>query len=202
LGCVGFGSFEIMRQAMTTPMAARCSEVLRGVAHPERDKILASSLYFVGVPIDPAASEEDRRRHERLAKKYGLTLAERPAEKKTHRQDTGPRYYVRPTPQIFGGMEDLELEKAESVVKPYWWPMQKEEWDVDYWTAQGFNIFVVVDDPQNWQSKVPAYRSFNDQLRARCEQVAVLPTRRRLFGEAELKIYRLPDRDTRKQPPG
>ena len=45
-----------------------------------------------------------------------------------------------------GGMEDLKAEVAEEAVKPYWWPIQPEEWKLDYWTKQGFNIFVVLKE--------------------------------------------------------
>ena len=133
----GLGSLEVVRQAMTTPMPARCSEVLKTIAQPDRDKILAADLYLVGVPINAAASDEAYRRQERLAKKYGVKLRERAEENKTHRQQTVRGYYVRGIPFAFGGMEDLEQEKAESAVKPYWWPIQEEEWDLDYWTVAG-----------------------------------------------------------------
>lgn len=194
LACEGLGSLEIVRQAMTTPMPARCSEVLRKIAQPDRDKILAADLSLLGVPTDQAASDEADRRQERLAKKYGVKLTERAPEQKTHRPQSVGGYYVRGIPFAMGGMEDLEQEKASSAVKPYWWPIQEEEWDLDYWTAQGFNIFVVVDEAAQVVSKIPAYRTLHQQIKGRCEQVAVLPSWRQLFGEGEITIYRLRDR--------
>ena len=66
LACAGGGSFEVVRQAMATPMVARCAGVIEAIAEPERDKILAADLYMLGVPVSEAAASEDRERHERL----------------------------------------------------------------------------------------------------------------------------------------
>jgi len=81
LACAGVGSFEVVRQAMATPVGARCSEVIEAIAEPERDKILAAAPYMLGVPISEAAASEDRERHERLGRKYGVTLPEKPPER-------------------------------------------------------------------------------------------------------------------------
>jgi hypothetical protein len=190
----GVGSVEVVRQAMAPSISARCAEVLQAIARPERDRILAANLSLVGVPIDMAASDEDYRRDERLAKKYGVKLGERAEEKKSHRDQAARGFYVRPLPFALGGMEDLDQKVAESAVKPYWWPIQEEEWDLDYRTAQGFNIFVVSDETGPGISGIPAYRTLYQQIKERCEQVAVLPCRRQLFSEQEVRIYRLRDR--------
>jgi hypothetical protein len=190
----GIGSFEVVKQAMTMPMAVRCSEIFKTIVEADRDKILAADPALLGVPIGPAASDEAYRRDERLARKYGVNLRERAEERKTRRQQTKGEYYVRGMPLVFGGMEDLENDKAKSAVKPYWWPLQEEEWNLDYWTAQGFDIFVIHDEVGLGFTTVPAYRSFYQQIKERCDQIAVLPTRRHLFGEGDMKIYRLRDR--------
>ena len=192
LVCEGLGSGEVVRQALTTPIRARCAEVLTAIADPKRDKILAANPYLTGLPIDTTASDEEFRRSERLAKKYGIKLAERAEENKSHKYQTARGYYVRLMGFGMGGTEDLEREKAETAVKPFWWPIQEEEWNLDYWTALGFNIFVVSDEAGPAITTVPAYRSMHQQIKERCEQIAVLVCRRNLFGEGEeVKIYRL-----------
>jgi hypothetical protein len=197
----GLGSLEVVRQAMAPSASARCSEVLKTIALPDRDKILTADLHLVGLPIVAAASDEERARHERLAKKYGVELEERAEESRTHRHQSAGGYYVRGIPWAPGGMEDLDQQKAQATVKPYWWPIQEEEWNLEYWTAQGFNIFVVIDEEKQVVSKIPAYRTLHQQIKERCDQVAVLPSLRRLFGEGEIKIYRLRERSDREQPP-
>jgi Dolichyl-phosphate-mannose-protein mannosyltransferase len=194
------GTAGVVKQATTAPMSLRCSEVLRSIAEPGRDKILTGSLYVVGLPIDGAALDDEHRRHERLAQKYGVKLPERAEERKTHRHHTADGYYVRLMPGAFGGMEDLTTEKAETAVKPFWWPIQEEEYKLDYWSAQGFNIFVVKDEAAMLVSTIPAFRSFHQQIKDGCEQVAVLPSKRELFDEAEIKVYRLRDHGGREAP--
>jgi hypothetical protein len=196
LVCEGLGSGEVIRQALAAPIPARCAKILTAIADPERDKILIANPYLAGVPIDAAASEDEYRHHERLAKKYGVKLPERAEEKKSHRYQTARGYYVRAMPFAMGGLEDLDREKAETAIKPFWWPIQEEEWNLDYWTALGFNIFVVQDEAGPGIAKVPAYLFMHRQIKERCEQVAELPSRRDLFGEGDVKIYRLrePDR--------
>jgi hypothetical protein len=152
------------------------------------------------LPIDQAAMDDEHRRHERLAQKYGVKLPERAEDRKTYRHHTADGYYVRLMPGAFGGMEDLTTEKAETAVKPFWWPIQEEEYKLDYWSAQGFNIFVVENEAAMLVSTIPAYRSFHEQIKDRCEQVTVLPGRRALFGEGDVTIYRLRDHGGREAP--
>ena len=197
LASEGIGTFEVVKQALTTPMSVRCSEVLRTIAQPGRDKILATDPFNVGLPIDVSATDDDHRRHERLARKYGVELRERPDEKTSHRYKAAGGYHVRTMPGIFGGMEDLEKEKVETIVKPFWWPIQEEEWTLDYWTAQGFNIFVIGNAAWMAASDIPTIRSFYRQITEQCEQVTVLPGRRDLFAQAEVIVYRLKNRASR-----
>jgi hypothetical protein len=193
LACSGAGSIEVVRQAMTTPMAARCSRVIEAIAHPERDKILAGRLYMLGVPVSAEAAHEDRERHQRLAKKYGVTLLETPKERIYQHDNRTGGYYVRAIPYGIGGDESVASSPVGrmKMVKPFWWPIQYEEWDLDYWTARGFDIFMVTGEGRGFITDQPYYRSFHEQIRERCELVAVLPTTRSLFGEMEVKIYRL-----------
>jgi hypothetical protein len=114
-------------------------------------------------------------------------------------------------------MHNLAPEVAAKVAVPYAWPIQEEEWDLDYWTTRGFDIFVPEADeialgksykfnmlvgqvagipPPRW------FVRFHQQIEERCELVAVLPPARDLFGEVGLKIYRLRDHRSRAQRPG
>ena len=191
LGYTAFGLSIVLKQAMTPPISVRCSAVLEAIAKPEQDKILAASLYVVGVPIDATAADDEFRRHERLAKKYGVELPERAAEKVTHEHQTARGSYVRKFPYAMGGMEDLTIEVAERAVKPFWWPIQPEEFKLAYWTDQGFNIFVVLGESQMENSGIPAYESMHREIKEQGELVAVLPSKRQLFKEKEVRIYRI-----------
>jgi hypothetical protein len=198
LACAGGGSFEVVRQAMATPMSARCAEVIEAIAEPERDKILAALPYMLGVPISEAAASEDRERHERLGRKYGVTVLETPLERMRSRDRVARGYHVRRIPYSMGGDPNREgsLASRTNVIMPYWWPIQEEEWDLDYWTTRGFNIFMLIEGGGFSSSGVvlydePVYRSFHEAIEKRCELVATLPTSRYLFEERTVWIYRL-----------
>jgi hypothetical protein len=187
--CLGF--IDVVGQALLTPMSVRCSELIKSIVDPDQDKIFAASAQQIKLPIDAAASDEERNRHERLARKYGVTLEERAEESKSHRYQAGRGYFLRIMPFAMGGMEDLEAGKAARAVKPYWWPIQPEEWKLDYWTRQGFDVFIVLDESAMLSCGIPEYESLHRQIKDACELVAVVTGRRYLFGEGEMKIYRL-----------
>jgi hypothetical protein len=191
---LGLGSVEVVRQALTLPMGARCSEVIRAIANPERDKILAGDLAQVGVPIIAAAANANYDREERLAKKYGVKLPERPEERSSRRKEVPYGYYVRAIPFSRASMQLLAPDVAVKMVRPYHWPIQDEEWNLDYWTTRGFNIFVLRDEGTGFITRIPSYQSLYQQIKENCELVKVLANQRDLFYESELRIYRLRDR--------
>ena len=198
LACSAVGSVEIVRQAMTIPMGVRCSEVIKAIANPEQDKILAAALYLLGLPINEAAVREERERQERLAKKYGVKIREKPKERMSSQDGTSRSYYARQIPYELGGERSRESSLSGRMKKilPYWWPIQCEEWDLDYWTTRGFDIFVLVQGAGftgagHHLFDEPLYRSFHEQIKERSDLVATLRTTRTLFGEQEVEIYRL-----------
>jgi hypothetical protein len=185
---------------MTPPIGVRCSKAIRSIADPDRDKILTADLYALGLPIDPAAANEDRRRHERLAKKYGMAMPENPRETLTGQDDRPCGYYAREIPYSLGGDPARESSLTARIgrITRFWWPVQYEEWDLAYWTSRGFTIFVLAEGAGFAGSGIrmydePLYRTFHEQLEERCELVATLPTTRTLFYERALSIYRLRD---------
>jgi hypothetical protein len=200
LVCAGAGSLEIIGQAMTPPIGVRCSKLIRAITHPDRDKILTADLYSLGVPIDPEAAQEDRRRDERLASKYGLSMPKNPRETLTGQDGHPCGYYARMIPYSLGGdpARKSSLTARTGKVTGFWWPIQHEEWDLEYWTTRGFTIFVLAEGAGFSGSGMPMYdeplyRTFHEQIKERCELVATLPTARTWFYERTLSIYRLRD---------
>jgi len=184
------GSFEVVRQAAAVPTPTRVANVIRAIGEPDRGKILATKLATVGLPVSAAAEDEEWQRHERLAKKFGVKLPDRAKEKRSRQGDTGGGYFIRTLPMVFWGMEDFDQEAMSKLVLPFSWPLQDEEWELDYWTARGFNIFVVQGEERFLNSSVRLYRNLHQQIKERCELVERLPTRRPLFFEHDVAIYR------------
>lgn len=198
LACECAGSVSVVGQAMATPMTARLPEVIKAIADPERDKILAAAASQLGIPISAAAANEESNRHERLAKKYGVVLPQKPEEKSRRDDRIAGGYYVRSIPYSLGGdmARESSLSSRLKKVMPYWWPVQREEWDLDYWTSRGFTIYVLIDNAGFAESgnvlyDDPLYRPFHEQIEKRCDLVATLPTRRSLYGERTVRVYRV-----------
>ena len=84
-------------------------------------------------------------------------------------------------PFAMGGLQDLDPKVAEKAVKPYVWPVQNEEWELDYWIAQGYTIFVVQDEELWLNSTVASYRKMHEQIKSRCELLATIPPNRPHF---------------------
>jgi hypothetical protein len=195
------GSWEVDRQALATPIHSRVAEALRKVDGIDRRRILASDVPLTGLPVAGNADRDVTERDERLAQKYGVTL---PPRYRPYPPEEG-RYYIRALPWAISGLERFD-EKDVKVVKPFAWPLQPEEWRLDYWLNKGFTVFVIRDE-EAWLSppdrpcssgspsladcymRVGAYRQFHEEVHSRCTLVASIPADRPLFEEQDTKVY-------------
>jgi hypothetical protein len=195
------GSLEVDRQALATPIHTRVAEALRKVDGIGQRRILATDVPLTGLPVAGNADRDVTERDERLAQKYGVTL---PPRYRPYPPEEG-RYYIRALPWAISGLERFN-EKDVKVVKPFAWPVQPEEWRLDYWLNKGFTVFVIRDEAA-WLSppdrpcssgspsladcymRVDAYRQFHEEIHDRCTLVASIPADRPLFEEQDTKIY-------------
>jgi hypothetical protein len=99
-------------------------------------------------------------------------------------------YFVCRMPAAIGGYEVYD-EKDVKTVTPFAWPLQQEEYDLAYWTRQGYTMFVLTDEQQRLESNVRPYAQLYEQIRAACDLVKTVKTRKPLFWEEDTKIYRL-----------
>jgi hypothetical protein len=178
------GTLEVERQALSPAVRSRIAQVLLGIDGIAHRRIMASEVQYAGLPVSGDAERDERARHEWLAKQYGVKLPPR------HRPDRSVegRYYVRRLPSVMGGLEGYE-EKDIKHVKPFTWPLQPQEWRLDYWLDQGYSVFVITNEERMLQSKVEAYRRLHDEIRNRGKLVATIPADRPLFQENETKVY-------------
>ena len=194
------GSLEVARQALATPIHSRVAEVLRKVDGIGRRRILATDLQLTGLPVAGNADHDVRERDERLAQRYGVTLGPRV---RPYAPEEG-RYYIRALPFAMSGLESFEGDLK--VVKPFAWPLQPEEWRLDYWLNKGFTVFVIRDEQAflsppdrpcssgsaalgDCYMRVDVYRRLHQDIHDRCTLVAAIPAGRPLFEEADTKVY-------------
>ena len=175
---------SVLHQAITPPISVRVAARITQIA-PPGTRIVSGIALGGALPVSSIGADEERARHDRLAKKYGVALP--PVAAESVRASPGG-YIVRPYPWVIGGLEMIDPDKVK-VVLPFAWPLQREEWQLDYWRAQGFTLFVV-ENERVFDSPSPAYRNFFRALRSRCREVARIDGNRPLFDEYDAYIYR------------
>jgi hypothetical protein len=184
----GAGSVEVDREAVQTPVAQRVAEALvQTVGLEPGTRILAYRHELVGLPRDPASEEADQQRSVRLAERYGVTLPERAPERSSERSRAS--YYITGIPFAMGGLERRADDDGGPVVA-FAWPIQQEEFNLDYWLQRGYSVFVVQDEAMFRSCPIEAYRRLHEQIAARCELVQDIPDVRRRFFEGPVRIYR------------
>jgi hypothetical protein len=195
------GSLEVDRQALARPIHSRVAEALLKVDGIGRRRILASDVPLTGLPLAGNADRDVMERDERLAQKYGVTL---PPHYRPYPPEEG-RYYIRSLPWVISGLENHD-EKDVKLIKPFAWPLQPEEWRLNYWLNRGFTVFVIRDE-EVWlsppdqpcpsdspsladcYSRTEAYRRLHEDIHGRCTSVASIPADRPLFEEQDTKVY-------------
>jgi 4-amino-4-deoxy-L-arabinose transferase-like glycosyltransferase len=184
------GSFQVAAQLMKVPTKFRVGEAIMKFCRPERDKIL-SITNDLGLPISAEALKHDRDRVERLSKKYGVELPTRPVEKiRAETEQTGG-WFIGSMPFVMGGLENLRPEEVK-VVKAYGWPIQHEEWQLDHWISQGFNIYIIDSDVDSLlRNSVDDFRLFFTEITQRCELMEVIPSARPLVEPHGYAVYKL-----------
>lgn len=194
---LGIGTVEVIRQSLVSPMNGEVAVAVAELTEPGESRILASSLWLVGsLPIDSQADQDSRLRHERLAQKYGIELVDEAVERSSEDLDEEEGYYVRQFPWALGGLEGYEEDEVE-IVAAYSWPLQLEEWDLSYWTSQGFGVFVVDNEDAFIEGDVDGYRQFHQQIHDECNLIETIVPRKPLFGEEQARIYTCADRASR-----
>ncbi|MGQ0457651.1 MAG: phospholipid carrier-dependent glycosyltransferase [Hyphomicrobium sp.] len=175
-------SGTIVAQALEPPMAPAVADAVRRAA-PSGSRLLTNMEMAPWLQVSSKGAAEWRERHERLAKKYNVTLPPVAQESLTVSEDG---YTVFAYPFAIGGMEVVDAEAPKAVIA-FAWPIQVEEWTLPYWRERGYSLFVV-QGPFHEHS-VAVYANFFREIMQTCSRVATVPTTRPLFFEAETNLY-------------
>lgn len=174
----------IVEQALADPLQRKIAAELRRL--PPTTRIMSSIELSTAMPTSSVGDEEVRARNEKLAHKYNVTLPKFAAESERPRSG----YVVRPFPFVIGGLEEY-AEKDVKVVLPFAWPIQREEWNLGYWTDRKYSVFVVVDNGY-FDHTVEAYRTFFRSLRTQCKELSRIKGPKPLFDQVDTFIYECP----------
>lgn len=187
-GQVG-GSAEVVRQALGSPAAMRATEVVASITKPESTKILVPDLGSIRLPQNYLAAQETFERHLRLGKKYGVEIPPR-SPRRLLALEKQRGYHIREMPWVLGGLEYYKPEEVK-VIKAFSWPVQYEEWKLDYWLDAGYEVFVLWKVDSYTSEGSPDYvAEFFRETISRCEEVARVDGDRWLFFEENFLILR------------
>lgn len=180
-----YGSAVVWKQALVKPIADTVEEYIRE-GYSDR-KILTS--YELRLPQTKEMQEAEIARHNRIAEKYDVVMPERSEERLIkHSASDAVNHFGMPG--VMFGLENADDESLKGNVKPYAWPIQKEEWFLDYWTSKGFSVFVVADH-EYYKNETPAkaFRDFHTELADTCEKKMIFYPKKPFFLEATVTIF-------------
>lgn len=193
LGTVGLGGLVlsqclgtamVLKTALATPAAGQLASVVRAHATP-KTKVLVPDLRTIALRQDAEAARNADARHRRLAEKYGVELPPR-ADRGAAAGRAG--YHLTEIPWVIGGLEFTKPEEVE-VVLPYSWPVQYEEWTLDHWLAQDFELVVLWEIDAFLEGPVPDYyKAFYREILDACEPILDIQPHRKLFYDFSYRV--------------
>ncbi|MBT26440.1 MAG: hypothetical protein CML60_08600, partial [Rhodobacteraceae bacterium] len=125
----------------------------------------------------------------RLARKYNVDLPDMASERLILHSAQGAVYFVN-MPGVMYGLENVDENAIDYEVKAHAWPLQKEEWQLDYWLEQGFSVFSVLDfQTYAYSSEPEIRRAFFQRMEKDCAMVQAFAPSKPLFLEREVVIF-------------
>jgi 4-amino-4-deoxy-L-arabinose transferase-like glycosyltransferase len=182
-----YGVSVIWQQSFSTPVVNSVTDFVNKNYADGSVKIATS--YELAAPQKVAFAKSEYARHERIAAKYGTALPERAPERAQLVEQQGALPYTN-LPTIMFGLENATDESLGENIKPFAWPFQKEEWDLQQWLDSGYLIFVIKDIHYFAEEiETIMVREFFTQLRNRCSMVKDFQPVKPLLWEHRASIF-------------
>ncbi len=182
-----YGVVVVDKQALAKPIVLSVEQHLR--QHYDVNKVKILSSFLLRSPQTAYMQKAEYDRHQRVADKYAVTLPERAQEKMMFLDKSNAINYFN-MPVAFHGLENSKDTDLEGVMKPYAWPLQQEEWRLDYWLEKNFSVFVLADHEYSlYKSKVSAIRSYHQEIKERCQLSKHFDAVKPLYIEFSATIY-------------
>ncbi len=181
----GYGLILLWGQTLAVPTRVEISALI--ATHYADRKIMRGVA--LDVPQSAQAQHQEFTRLDRLAEKYDVQMPARAPERTITTNAPDAVFHI-PMPGVMFGLEDATEEELKGKIKPYAWPLQAQEWELDYWTNQGFDV-IVVSDLNYLMNDTPSqvFRQFYRHLANTCHPAHIIPPRKPLFLEREVIIF-------------
>lgn len=174
------GDGVVLKQALARPVSTDVSSFVQK-NYAGRNIVTWSQL---DIPQTKEGQQLEIKRAEKLAQKYEIELPPVSEENILKSSPPGAVNYIQ-GPMVMHGLEGATDESLKGVVKAYAWPLQAEEWSVDYWTDKGFDLFVTA----SFQLQSARMRTFLDELGQRCERASEFAANKPLYIEHSVTIF-------------
>ncbi|MCK0149798.1 glycosyltransferase family 39 protein [Marivita sp. S6314] len=188
--CFGFGlmvgaTAMVVKQATATPIAVDLADYL---AETYPNSRIQSGL-ALPVPHTMEAQQHEFDRLDGVAARYGIEMPV-VAPERIITENTEDALFWVDTPFPMSGLDGDDALTADFPVQPHAWPAQEDEWQLDYWLEDGFDIFIVnhLDYLKN-KSRSTLVRNFHAELVERCVLDRVYDARKPLFLEWEITVF-------------
>lgn len=179
------GTTETIRQARAIPMHQIVGTYLQ---ENFADRQIVTSLALVENQ-KKEAQQLGIMRTDRLAEKYDVVMPPRSEEGIIRVSAPDALFYVN-MPLAFYGLENVDEDDVTYEVQPHAWPLQSEEWALDYWLDSGFTIFVVKDFPNVIsEDYLEIQRDFYRTVNESCTLVAQFEATKTLLLERPVGIF-------------
>lgn len=182
-----YGSINVSRQAIAKPIAVSVERFVMENFQDNKTKIL--TFFPLNLPQDKSMKEYAINRDGELSKKYAVNLPKKAIENNALKDKFGAiRYFDMPMP--FFGLENSDDNTLKGVMKAYAWPIQKEEWRLDYWKNKNFEIFILQDHEKILhRSNLKVLSEFHHEVKRRCKLLKHYEPSKPLYYELSASIY-------------
>lgn len=185
VGLSSLGASRPIMQALAKPVYHETDDILRDRYGDTR----VLSMVETDIPIKQAARDMEISRWERLAEKYNVTLPDM-AEERLQQSAAPDAQFIFPMPVAMYGLEHVDEDAEGYTVQAHAWPLQSQEWQLDYWLDQGFSVVILKNlDYMRNEVASPLIRAFAEELVARCTIVDSIEPRKPLFLEREISVF-------------
>ncbi|MEQ5872682.1 phospholipid carrier-dependent glycosyltransferase [Sagittula sp. NFXS13] len=181
-------------QALSEPIWKKTDALLRNQFFDAR----ALTMVETAIPITREVQQRQFARWDRLAAKYDVTMPDMAPERIVEVSAPNSQF-IMPMPSAMYGLEHVDEDAEGYEVQAHTWPLQPEEWQLDYWLDQDFEVFLVKDlDHQLNQSEAPLMRAFFAEVVDRCTLIETFDPNKPLYLERVVSVFQcsLPDKNT------
>lgn len=183
-----WGGQLVASEALATPASTFVGRELKALITPQGPTVMSASIHQSGLQPSNAARDLMYSRHARLAQKYQIELPPRSKMREALSEVPGG-YPIIEIPWVIGGLDRTKPENVK-IIRPYAWPIQYDEWRLDFWLNQGVMIYVLQDLQFFISEEAPKfYAQFHREIKNRCRQVAYIDVNRPLFFEKDYYIF-------------